>query len=97
MLQSSRRVADNSHIHPRPTPNPIKMRILELQEYAKEKGFNSLKFKFTNLSGHVVEGKWLDAHYGFFRIDGMEDNQMVTVAQWRRLLGDSAIEFEPID
>jgi hypothetical protein len=73
------------------------MRILELQEYAKEKGFNSLKFKFTNLSGDVVEGKWLDAYYGFFRIYGMEDNQTVTVAQWRKAFGDGAIEFEPIE
>lgn len=73
------------------------MRILELQEYAKEKGFDSLKFKFTNLSGDVVEGKWLNAYYGFFRIDGMEDNQMTTVAQWRKVLGDTTFEFEPID
>ena len=31
--------------------------VQEIFNYAKEKGFNSLKFKFTNLSGDVVEGK----------------------------------------
>lgn len=73
------------------------MRILELQEYAKEKGFNSLKFKFTNLSGHIVEGKWVDAYYGFFKIDGTGDNQIMTVNQWREIWGDNSFEFEPIE
>ena len=73
------------------------MRILELQEYAKDKGFDSLKFKFTNFNGEVKEGKWVDAYFGFFRIEGMADNEMITDNQWRQMVGDAAIEFELVE
>ncbi len=70
------------------------MRILELKEYAKDNGFDSLKFKFTNLLGQVKKGHWIDAYYGFFWVEGMEENTMMTVSQWREQLADDAIEFE---
>lgn len=72
------------------------MRILELQEYAKDNGFDSLKFKFTNLKGETKTGQWIDAYFGLFRIDGMADNEFMSVGQWRNLVGDSSIEFQVI-
>lgn len=70
------------------------MRILELQEYAKDNGFDSLKFKFTNLFGQEKKGHWQDAHFGFFWIEGMDENTFMTVSQWRQQVGDELIEFE---
>jgi hypothetical protein len=70
------------------------MRILELQEYAKDNGFDSLKFKFTNLLGQEKKGQWKDAYFGFFWIEGMDENTFMTVSQWRQQVGDEMIEFE---
>ena len=70
------------------------MRILELQEYAKDNGFDSLKFKFTNLFGQEKKGHWIDAYFGFFWIEGMDENTFMTVSQWRQQVGDELIEFE---
>lgn len=70
------------------------MRILELQEYAKDNGFDSLKFKFTNLLGQEKKGHWKEAYFGFFWIEGMEENTFMTVRQWRQQIGDDLIEFE---
>lgn len=72
------------------------MRILELQEYAKKHGFDSTEFEFVNLKGETKKGKWIDAYFGFFRIDGMPENKMMTTSQWRDLLGDQIFEFHPL-
>lgn len=70
------------------------MRILELQEYAKDNGFDSLKFKFTNILGQEKKGHWVDAYFGFFWIEGMDKNTFMTVSQLRQQVGDELIEFE---
>lgn len=70
------------------------MRILELQEYAKDNRFDSLKFKFTNILGQEKKGHWVDAYFGFFWIEGMDKNTFMTVSQWRQQVGDELIEFE---
>jgi hypothetical protein len=71
------------------------MRILELQEYAKDNGFDSVKFKYTDLLGTERTGKWIDAYFGFFTVEGMPDNELVSVSSWRKIAGDQ-IEFEII-
>ncbi len=65
------------------------MSILELQEYAKENGFDSCEFEFVNFIGKQVKGKWLDAYFGLFRIDGMDEKTFISVNQWRELFGDT--------
>ena len=64
------------------------MKLLELQEHAKSNGFDSLEFEFVNLLGETVKGKWLDAYFGFFRLDGMEENEMISVTSFLDLIGD---------
>lgn len=71
------------------------MRILELQEYTKEHGFDSLEFTFNNLVGREINGKWLDAYMGIFRFDGMEENTMMTVTAFRKEFGDELFDFTP--
>lgn len=72
------------------------MRILELQEYAKEHGYSSLEFTMTSPISTLKKGKWLDAYYGFFWIEGMKENEMMTVSQLREEFGDELFEFKPI-
>jgi len=73
------------------------MRILELQELAKEKGFDSLKFKFKTLFGEEKQGQWIDAYFGFFRIDGMKESTIFIVNRWRKEFGDEMFEFEVVN
>lgn len=71
------------------------MRILELQEYAKDNGFNSLKFSFKDLlSGQEKLGQWMEAYLGIFKIEGIGENTFITVKQWRDNIPDELIEFK---
>jgi len=70
------------------------MKIDELCEYAKQNGFDSLKFKFTNLLGVEVRGQWTDAWYGFFVLN--DEDSFVTVEQWKQITGD-IFEFTVIE
>ncbi len=69
------------------------MKIDELCEYAKNNGFDSLKFKFTNLKGEEKTGQWLDAYFGMFMFEG--DKGFITVSQWKEIT-DDIFEFEII-
>ena len=62
------------------------MKILELQEYAKANGFDSLEFTFVNFLGETKHCKWTDAYFGFFILEGVEG--FITVKQWIDLTGD---------
>lgn len=62
------------------------MKIDELCEFAKDKGFDNLEFEFTNLLGEVKKCKWLDAYFGMFIIEG--NNGFLTVKQWKETVGD---------
>ena len=73
------------------------MRILELQKYAEDHGFDSLRFKFINMLGEEKKGQWIDAYFGLFKLDSMKEGTMMTVDQWRKTAGDELIEFEPIE
>jgi hypothetical protein len=70
------------------------MGILELEAYAIDKGFDSVKFKFIDINGTERTGKWLDAYMGLFLIDDIKGFN--TVSNWRKVFKDS-IEFEPIE
>ena len=62
------------------------MKIDELCEYAKQNGFDNLKFEFINLSGETKQCQWLDAYFGFFKIEG--NDGFITVNQWKEITGD---------
>jgi hypothetical protein len=69
------------------------MKIDELQKYAKENGFDSVKFKFTNTKGKTVEGHWLDAFFGLFRLN--DNDGFIRVETWKEYTND-IFEFEVI-
>jgi hypothetical protein len=69
------------------------MRILELQKYAEDNGFDSVRFKFIGPTGKIVTCQWLDAYMGLFKVDGQ--NGFVTVNQFIELFGMTH-EFELI-
>jgi hypothetical protein len=70
------------------------MRIDELEEYAKEHGFDSLEFEFTNLKGEVKKCKWLDAYMGLFVIEG--SGGFIKTSDWKQYTGD-VFEFRICD
>lgn len=56
------------------------MTIHEMQKYAENNGFDTLKFKITfSYSGKEINCQWLDAYFGFFKVEGQEG--FMTVAQ----------------
>jgi len=69
------------------------MKIDELCAYAEDNGWDSLRFKFTNLNNQVINCQWLDAYAGLFRVEG--ENSFITVRQWKRETGD-IFDFEII-
>lgn len=70
------------------------MKIDELCEYAKKHGFDTLKFKFTNLKGEIIEGHWLDAYFGLFKLNDADG--FISVKQWKEHTNDM-FDFEIID
>lgn len=44
--------------------------ILRIQDEAQDRGFDSAEF-FISAPKGVFSAKWLDAYFGFFRIDGI--------------------------
>ena len=71
------------------------MRILELQELAKERGYDSLRFRFKTFFGTEKTGKWEDAYLGLFKVDG--SSGICSVSGWREFFRDELFEFEVID
>ena len=69
------------------------MKIDELQSYAEKNGFDSVKFKFTNLQGEEKRCEWLDAYFGLFKFEGGEG--FISISQWKELTGD-CFDFEII-
>lgn len=67
------------------------MKIDELCEYAKENGFDTLKFEFVNLTGQIIKCKWADAYMGIFMFEGGKG--FITITQWKKLTGD-VFEFK---
>jgi len=73
------------------------MNILELELYAQDKGFNSVRFKFTDKSGREQIGVWLDAYMGMFRIETASDKGFLTTKQWLYFFDVDEFDFEPIE
>ncbi|WP_090739387.1 hypothetical protein [Paenibacillus sp. Mc5Re-14] len=53
------------------------MNIYEIQEYAKDHGFDSLKFAMTNRNGATFYGHFLDAYFGMIMIPEIGDGFIV--------------------
>lgn len=68
--------------------NMESMRIWDLQEYAKDNGYDSGRFICVNEKG-TFEMKWLDAYYGFVIIlePKQEKDGFVTVEKLIELFG----------
>jgi hypothetical protein len=47
------------------------MNIWQCEEYAKEHGFDSVKFT-ANFPVGQKQCEWLDAYFGMFKVDGIE-------------------------
>mgnify|MGYP000524126137 CR=1 FL=1 len=64
------------------------MNIYQCQKYAKQNGFDSVKFT-TDFPIGTRTCKWLDAYFGMFTIEGITDGAFITVrdvdAQFPRL------------
>lgn len=68
------------------------MRALELQEFAKKNGFDSVKFKFTTRMGDKFTGKFIDAYFGIVGIPKIKGG-FVVISQLRQILGEEQ-EYE---
>jgi hypothetical protein len=73
------------------------MKILELQKYAEDHGFDSLRFKFIGADNKEKTGRWVDAYFGFFKIEESDSNGFITVNQWLKLFGNDMFDFEIIE
>ena len=53
------------------------MNIYQCQKYAEKNGFDSVEF-IANFPSGPKECKWLDAYFGFFKVDGLDDGFVTT-------------------
>lgn len=67
------------------------MNLYQCQKYAEKNGFDSIKFKAFFPSGEK-ECCWVDAYFGFFKIEGVTDNSFVTVSQIDAMFPDLICE-----
>ena len=68
------------------------MNTRQIIAYAKDNGFNSVKFSIKRNGQHLVAGKFLDAYFEFVQIPFL-GNGFVTIQQLEDQLGYD-IEFE---
>ena len=68
------------------------MKTREIINYAKENGFNSIKFVLKKGEQKLAAGKFLDAYFEFVKIPILGDG-FVTISQLEQELGYD-IEFE---
>ena len=71
------------------------MNTRQLINYAKDNGFNSVKFSIKKNGNHLAAGKFLDAYFEFVEIPLLGEG-FVTIGQIEADLGYD-IEFEVID
>ena len=67
------------------------MNTRQIITYAKENGFNSVKFSIRKNGNHLVAGKFLDAYFEFVEIPLLGDG-FITIGQLENDLGYD-IEF----
>ena len=71
------------------------MNTRQIIAYAKENGFNTVKFSIRKNGNHLVAGKFLDAYFEFVEIPLLGEG-FVTISQLENDLGYD-IEFEVLD
>jgi len=59
-------------------PKGYDMNLYQCEKYAQEHGFNSVEF-IAHFPAGPKECKWLDAYFGFFTIEGMNDGFVRTI------------------
>lgn len=71
------------------------MNTRQIIAYAKDNGFNSVKFSVKRNGSHFVAGEFLDAYFEFVKIPLLGDG-FITIGQLEAELGYD-LEFEVID
>ena len=71
------------------------MNARQIIAYAKENGYNSVKFSLKRSGNHLVAGEFLDAYFEFVKIPLLGDG-FVTISQLEEQLGYD-IEFDVLD
>ena len=74
---------------------PKGLNVRQLIEYAKENGFNSVKFIGHSEKGSVV-GEFLDAYYEFVKIPAIGKDGFVMMKQIEEVLGYDIL-FDVLD
>lgn len=72
------------------------MTFSQLEQYAQQHGWDSLRFSFVSHKGDTLTGRWLDAYMGVFRLDQQEEGYMILSHQWKRLYRDDEFNFQVI-
>jgi hypothetical protein len=71
------------------------MNTRQIIAYAKDNGYNSVKFSLKRNGNHLVAGEFLDAYFEFVKIPFLGDG-FVTISQLEEQLGYN-IEFDVIN
>jgi L-alanine-DL-glutamate epimerase-like enolase superfamily enzyme len=71
------------------------MNIYEIEEYAKEKGYDSVKFSIMTVLGKVFIGEFIDAYFGMIRIPELGDD-IIMLSALRKEYGSDFFIFTPI-
>jgi len=55
-----------------------KVNIMQCQKLAQDIGFDSMTFDLVGPKGRK-KCKWVDAYFGFFQIEGQEDDKVIMI------------------
>lgn len=72
------------------------MNIVEIEEYAKDHGFDSCEFLMMTKDGGIFNGKFLDAYFGFVQIPQLGDG-FIRLSDIRKEYGFDFCSFVPLD
>lgn len=73
----------------------VPMNITEIEEYAKENGFDSCEFLMITQNGGTFNGKFLDAYFGFVQIPKLGDG-FIRLSEIRKEYGSDFCSFIPL-
>ncbi|RXZ77997.1 hypothetical protein EBB07_28470 [Paenibacillaceae bacterium] len=71
------------------------MNIYEIEEYAKDHGYDSLEFLIINKEGNSFNGRFLDAYFGMIQIEAISDG-FIRLEQLRNQFGSEYFKFIPL-
>lgn len=72
------------------------LNVTEIEEYAKDNGFDSLPFLMMTKKGGVFSGKFLDAYYGLVQIPELGEG-FIRLNDIVKQFGFDFITFIPLD